>query len=305
MARVDETKIFDREVEAETFGKMVRMVIPRRVMVVSDKGGMGKTDLLRKLRLLCERDYDVPVALLPLEDFASRPDEFAVVSSMHKALRDSGAHLPSFDELNQARALKNTTGFLERLERVAAVVDMRNAAVTGAAKIAAMMINVEHAQNVVLPPWSEDADAQARALCVEAFLADLRAYAQERPVALLFDSVEKIGEHLRRWVLSEIVRKLALTDWESRKLVIVLAGQGAREMVYGRLPEVQHNCIEPVFAFQPWTAGQVREFLEVNDLTDMRPNEVEAIHSLLTGGHTLAAALMYARLFKDQRMAGI
>lgn len=301
MGRVDETKIIDREAEVALFGQMIRLEIPRRVMVVSDKSGMGKTDLLRKLRLQCERDYAVAVAFAPLEDFTSRQDEFALVASLHKALKATGASLPNFEELNNARGLNSTMAFLERVRSVAATVDMSNAAVTGAAKIAAMMINVDHADNVHLPPWNQETDTQARALCVEAFLADLITYAQQHPAALLFDSLDKIGEDLRRWILSEFVRKRALAEWQSRKLVVVLAGHGAADMVYGRLPENQHEFIEPIASFGKWTVAQVADFLKVNGYGDLQVGEINAIYELIKAGRPLSMALTVAATLSEER----
>ena len=54
MGSLDESKIIDREAEAEIFNSMLRFETPRRILVVSDKNGTGKSAILRKLRYLCE-----------------------------------------------------------------------------------------------------------------------------------------------------------------------------------------------------------------------------------------------------------
>lgn len=302
MTRPDETMIMDRDEESSRFFELLECKSSKRVYVVSNRSGTGKTALLRKLRLQCEVDHDVAVALAQMTDFKNKQDEFSLVSGLHKALKATGADLPNFEQLDQARGFGNTAAFLERVQTVAAAVDMRNAAVSGAAKIAAMMYNIEHADTVVLPEWNAETDEQARALCVEAFLADLANYTQSRIAVLLLDSLDEVGEDLRRWVLSELVRKQAIGNWPSRRLVVALAGQGLTEMVYGRLPKAEHECIQTLTEFGGWTLEQVKIFLAANGFTDLSHAEARAIHVLLDDpDFTLADAIFFATTMQARR----
>jgi len=179
---------------------------------------------------------------------------------------------------------------------------MRNATVSGAAKIAGMMFIIENAENVVLPTWTAEIDSLARLLCVDAFLSDLASFTQENLVVLLFDTLDEVGEELRRWILSEVVRRMALTNWENRRLVVVLAGEDIRELVYGRLPKEQHPCIELLETFGSWTLDEVREFLRVHGFTDLTKLEVKAIYTLLQGGvHTLVDGIWFATGIVERR----
>jgi hypothetical protein len=271
-------------------------------MLVSDRSGMGKTDLLRKLRLLCERDHGVAVALVLLDEFVGRQDEFTVVDHLHSALTSTGASFPRFAALNGALRRRDVTPFGDRFGgRVSAALDLRQAAIAGNARVSGVAID---ADNVTIAPqmWTDELDAYVRGRCVEAFLEELETYARERPVALLFDGLEKVSDALRRWIIVDIVRQRLLDDWQNRKMVVVLAGVDVADMILGRLPTGLHDCVEPVPSFSEWSREQVGEFLAANDLDQLEDTEVIAIHSLLSAKrYTLASLLLVASMMAQQR----
>lgn len=291
MGRLDETRIVDRDTEIQRLSRLVGPQAGPRVVVVSHRSGMGKTDLLRKLRLSCERDLEVAVGLVRLEDFESRPDEFAVVSHLARQLARTGAELPHFEELDRARAHGSTATFLEHVRSVRGHVDLTNAAVTGAPRIAAVMVEVQAGGHVSLPDWNPETDAQARSLCVEAFLSDLAAYAGTHPVVLIFDSVDAVGEELRHWILTEVVKARALA---AAGMVVVLAGEDAVDMVLGRLPRAQHDQVERIEAFAEWDVPLLREFFHVHGKDGLTDQEIEWLHTGMQIGHPLTTLLTFA-----------
>jgi hypothetical protein len=299
MARVDEANIIDREAEVEIFARMLHCDTPRRVLVVSDRGGMGKSDVLRKLRYVCEYTHDVPVALIQLEDFATRPDIFAIVRRLRDALDASGAELPTFDSLNNSRLFGNTVQFAEQVRSIHGMVDLRGAQVTSST-VAGTIFNIERAEHVSLPPWNEEAESQAREMCIEAFLVDLLNSARKNPTVLMFDTVDNAGEELLRWLFLELVRKRVLTGWQSHKLIVVLAGQKIAAMLDRRLRPEHRECIEPIASLSRWELHHVAEFLQVHGFCALKPGQVEAIHRLLGEGNTLTAALAIAKLVSEE-----
>ena len=279
MAQIDETKIIDREVETGAFQRILALESARRVLVITARAGNGNTDVLRKIRLQCET-AEVPVAMLSIESFENRPDEFAMVSELHKSFKNSGASLQAFEELNRARALSNTTAFYEKL-RSTGYLNLENADISGSPKFAALLI--EHADVVNLPEWNPETDREARALCVEAFMADLSRLAVERQIVLLIDGLDKMDDELRRWVVAQLVRRQAITEWQQRKLVVVIAGDDAQALVLGRLPKAQHECVEPVTG-EEWGRDLLQEFLEANGFKDLTEKEVDVLHTLFQSG---------------------
>lgn len=300
MTHIDESQIIDRDAEIEVFNSMLRYQTPRRVLVVSDKSGMGKSDVLRKLRYLCEFTHHIPVALIDLRVFASRPDVFKLVLEVQEALRSGGAAFPTFDVLNSARAFQDTNYFLEQMRTVHTLVDTRGAHIDGQARVAGIMFNVERADNVHLPPWNEQAETEAQSLCREAFLVDLLQYATERPVVLLFDTVDKASEELRHWLFLELISRRLLRDWQHHRLVVVLAGQGIAEILKARLRPEEGKCIEPIATLSRWEIHHVREFLMVHGFRNLSDGEVSSIHTLLGEGRTLSCALMVAELLASE-----
>lgn len=297
MSRVDEAKLVDREQELIVLTDMLYQRVHHRVLVISDGTGVGKTDLLRKLRLTCERDHEIPVALVYLGDFVGYQDEFAIVECMHKALKGTGAQLSSFDRVNTARGLGDTTAFLKDLN-ASGVVDLQNAVVQGAAKVAGMMVNIDKAENVIYPQWGPEMDAKAKALCVDAFLQDLESYTRDKPLALLFDDLEKVDEALRRWILTEVVRRRALSADAGGRLVVVLAGQEASDLVYGRLPRDQHDYVQTIGASAQWGEPEFRMFLAANGFGSLSPNHVAGLYLFYQGGESLAQIIVYATIAK-------
>ena len=289
MSDLDETKIIDRDEELATFRRMVTFEAPHRVLVVSHRAGMGKTDLLRKLRLHCERDLGLPVGLVQLGHFTQRQDEFDIVKCLYKALKETGASLPTFEDLEGA--LGYTLNFLDRLGSVKAFVDLSNAQLSDQARAAALMFNIEKIENFTLPEWNDVIDARARELCVRAFLLDLDRYTQTNTVVLLIDGLDEVGHELRRWVLNEFVRRGALNNWQQRKLVVALAGEDSADMVRGRLPADQHAHLHVVTAFGVWQVEEVRLFLEVNGIRSLADGELQAMQLLLSAGHPLTWVL--------------
>jgi len=295
MARVDETRIIDRDAEVEVFESMLRCDTPRRVLVVSDKSGMGKSDVLRLLRYKCDYNFDFPVTLLDFKDFESKPQIFAVVSHLREELGGGGAEFPSFDDLNGARAFGNVHYFTERL----------NARVGGMASIGAdgTIFNIGN-----IPPehpveWNEEAESQARTKCVEAFLVDLVTSSSQRQHVLLFDSLEKATEELERWLCLNLIRRWVLGRWESHNLIVVVAGQAVAGRLKGRLRPEYRKCIEPSASLRSWGRPQVAAFLEVHGFTSLTAGEVAAIHTLIGEGHTLAVALTFAKTLVEDRVA--
>jgi len=302
MARIDPTRIYDRDPEALVYAQLVRLEMPRRVLVVSERSGMGKTDFLRKLRLESTRDHAIPVALVHLDNFESRPDEALIVDMINDELTRTGAELPNYARLRAAHRMKDVLRFAEELKEVQGLVDMTAAVIEGGApKIAGIMYNIT-AETFVMPPWDEDMDAQAKSMCVQAFLADLTNYASQHPLALMFDAIDKAEEDILEWIISELVSRRALREWEQRKLVIVLAGVEVAELVLGRLHIDQREYVEQLPGFAEWDADQLKGFLEANDLGGLSQEELTALSLLLgSGRHSLMDVVLEAGAWLRRR----
>jgi hypothetical protein len=303
MARIDESQIVDRDDEVAILNGMLDFQTPRRVLTVSGKSGMGKSDVLRRLRHECEVTLSVPAALIDLRVFESRPDVFKLVLELREALHDGGARFPTFDALNAARAFQNSSHFLDQLRAVNALLDAHEAKIGGQARVAGIMFNIENAGNVQLPAWNDQAEVEAQSLCREAFLADLLDYAAGHPVVLLFDTVDKANEELRRWLFLELINRRLLAGWERHRLIVVVAGQEVKSMLSARLKPVHVPCVESIAAPWKWEFNHVREFLRVHGFRDLSDDDVKNIHDMLSRGKTLSCALLVAQALTAEMCA--
>ncbi|MGD9703412.1 MAG: hypothetical protein AB7Q42_13940 [Acidimicrobiia bacterium] len=297
MATIDETEIIDREAETASFAEMLGCTSPERVLVVDDKSGSGKSDLLRKLRLLCETRHEVPVALADCKDYESKPDAWFIVDDVCKDLVSTGADLPHFNSLNGARSLQRTDLFAQELQTVRGAIDLSGASISGGQQ-AGMIFNNSQEVNVAPQPWTDEAERWARALCIEAFLADLRATAHDRPVVLLFDTVDKANERLRRWLFQRLVRQTIVADRETHKVLVVMAGPGVLPMLEGRLSDEHKQCLASA-ALEGWNLEQVTAFLKAHKYS-LPDDSVGIIYQTLQLGYTLQQALNVAATFAER-----
>lgn len=300
MAALDETKIIDRVAEEEIFARMLQFQTTRRVMIVSDGRGRGKTDLLRKLRYVCSYLQEVPVALVDLEVHRIG-EEFDIAQTIRKQLAQGEVEVEfkGFDDLDQARSLGDKTHFMGRLKSVEGTVDLSGATVSGQAIIAGTMFKVEHTDNVSLPPWTDETERYARALCVEALFQDLHAYSQDKALVLLFDAVDRADETMRRWVLLDVLRRRFLGEAANRRIVLVLAGVGLDSMLAGLKPE-QRECLEPVATLSEWDLEHVARFLDVHGYPNLSDSDVQLIHNFIASGKSLTTALTIAQVLKSE-----
>jgi hypothetical protein len=296
MVSIDESKIIDRDAEAKIFRDMLRFETPRRILVVSGKSGMGKSDLLRKLRFMCENECGIPVALRDLRELESRPDVFPLVVSLHKALTDGGTAFPTFDARNRARIDHNRSALGEPQESSTGLVNATGAQIEDSAKVAGKMTVFERAEHVYMgqPQWTEEHETAARSRCIDGFLGDLLAFCRERPAVVLFDSIDNAGEDVQRWIFLDLIRRRLLPSVGELKLLVVLAGLGVTEMLNSRLQPAERECVEPIASLGEWGEETVADFLAAHDYPSFSKKEIKAIHTLLSAGYTLSEALVVA-----------
>jgi len=296
MSRPDEAKIVDRDTETDLFARTLPCDGPRRVLVVSDKSGMGKSDLLRKLRYLCEYIHEVPVALVDLADFQNRPEEFPIIEQLHKELSREAA-FPTFDALNTARAFKDAHKFYQQAVDVRGVIDLTDAEISGGT-LAGTVFQIEHAENVGTPDWSEQAEDVAKALCKRAFFTELMSVAHDRPVVILLDTIDKTGEELRRWLFRDLLKDRVLTNWAEHRVILVMAGKDLYDLVEPRIHADLKGCVEPITIKTEWTSELVEEFLAVHGFGTRVPaldaDEIGFVCRQLANGAPLTKVLTIA-----------
>jgi hypothetical protein len=290
-------EVIDCEAEKHRFEDLLRFATPRRIMTVSDDSGWGKSTFVRTLRHLCQFQYKIPVALVPLEDFENRPDELALVTDVVQQLEDVGVQFPSFDKLTRARSLHDVAIFAEGLGSVDA-----SGAVISESDLAVTMFkieNIEQFNKIGAPDWSEEADRQAKRLCVEAFLTELFETACERPIVIIFDTVESAHEKLKDWLFLTLVNHRILEHpGGEHMLLVVLAGRKLEAALKSRFSDYGF-FFDSISSLGTWEKDDTVRLFAVHGLGGLDHKVVDFLHERIAARDvSLTRALAIAAAFE-------
>jgi len=295
--------VVDCDAEARRLDELLTFVTQRRIMTVSDDSGWGKSTFLRKLHHLCRWRHGVPVALVPLEDYEDRPDEFALVTDLVAQLKESELRFPSFDELTLARSFHDVAMFANNVHGTANA----NGAVINESIIAGTMYkieNVEQFNRFGAPDWTDEADRQAKLLCVEAFFTELLDAARKSPLVIMFDTVESAHEKLKDWLFLALVKRRVLADPDGHKLVIVLAGKKLEADLRSRFLDYD-SFFESILSLGIWDLEDTARLFEVRGFDKLLPEDVHYLHAVIVSRNmSLIDVLAIADIINKKRIAG-
>jgi len=313
--------LIDRNAEQELFRQLASFTSPARVLTICDKGGWGKSSLLKRLKYNCQYELDPPVAvcLIELNDLGD-VSEFALVLKIVDELTTVGElttreRFARFDELDNARMDRNAAAFSERGgHRVMATA--RAGTVAEGAVVAG--INVQQADTVFTaeaPEFTPEQARRAERACVQAFFDDLREVCATQPVALLFDAWERCNSTLRDWILDEFLRNHALHPDSARrpdKLGVVVAGrpydpasstEGLRPDEFRRFfrsQEEMEASVLSVASLSEWEEDHISQFMVLNGLSRPTAEDIQLIKSSLRRGLSLEKIRTFVKWLADQ-----
>lgn len=294
----DPARFVDREVEAKRFEELLGLATQRRILAVTDDSGWGKSTFLKKLRFLCDFDHRIPAALIPLEEFDDRPDELELVSDVVDQLTEAGVPFPSFHKLNRQRSLHDSGMFVDSLR---GIVNASNASISGG-QVAGTIFNIERYDSVGAPDWTDEADRQAKQLCLEAFLTELFAAAQQRTIVIIFDNVGLVTRQPQRWVLRTLVTDRIVAERDAgHKLVIVMAGEKLERQLRSLFSDLACFDLIPVLgAMRP---EHIDQLFEVHNLEGLPADYLTWLQQrILAREISLAGALTLADVFCKVRL---
>ena len=268
----DPTRFVDREDEAGRFADLIMLGTNRRILAVSDDVGWGKSTFLKKLRFLCDFQHKVPAALIPLEEYDDRPDELDLVSDVVNQLAPD-ILFPTFSTLQRQRSFHSTDMFVDSLR---GIVNASNASISGG-QVAGTIFNIEHYDSVGAPDWTDEADRQAKQLCLEAFLAELFAAAKQRMIVIIFDNVGSITRQPQRWVLKTLVSDRVLAERNAgHKLIIVMAGEKLERQLRSVFSDLSRFDLIP--ALGALRAEDIDQLLEMHNMDELPHEYRNALH---------------------------
>lgn len=281
----DPRKFIDREFEQELFEELLQFKTDARLLSITDSGGKGKSQLLRRLQHRCMTVRPrIPVSLIALDQLAD-PSPLAIVKQAASDLMDRfGVPLPDFDKVDKARLAGD-------FMTIRATIDLQGASFEGAreVKISGAMATLQHADTVVVSSGAPQAltpeqESTARDLCVRAFFDDLKRYTKENPVVLMLDAYERAPQELKTWIVNHMLERYFF-DISNRpqRLVLVVAGRETPRLDLNWSPEDCSAVARSVDKLGTWEKRHVEECLRTHGYI-YEATHVELFYQMISQG---------------------
>jgi hypothetical protein len=295
-----EVTFIDREVERETFHEILKFENDVRLLTIKDKGGRGKSSLLKRLQYECHFIKDIPNSLILLDEI---PSGFDLVKTIRVDLKKfENLKFTKFDILDNARMLKDPNPFSDSLRDGSGMVNAEKAEIKDQAIVAARIDTIiQNAEKVVLKQrdkWpSEDYEAFVREYCVAAFFEDLKIMCKERSIVILLDAWEKCEAKLQQWILRPMLHNNCFRIPERPfRLVFVLAGRQIPPLKE-RLESEYPNLVVSRDKLSEWSIEHMEEFLKAHGFTGLTREEIKTICERVNHEKSLDWALSVARAY--------
>ena len=292
--------MIDREVEQEIFDRLLKLEDDARLLIISDKGGRGKTMLLKRLHYNCVYRHDLPVALVELQSLRD-PSPFTLIEEFHRNLIDVSPNLrfPRFDELNDARKLKDAARLGARAGLIEGRVDARAAEVSGSS---ARFIGVQMNNPTIIgaPEWTPEMEDNARRKCLQAFFDDLKEICEETTVVLLLDTWDGGNSELKRWIELVLLRHHCFKrETRPARLVLVLTGRPEGFPNFkDQLADQYPKLVRSIESFGEWNLDHVRAFLKIHGYEKIEEEDLQRIRAGINKpGKSLLDVLQAVKLF--------
>jgi hypothetical protein len=283
----------------------------RRLLVIGDSPGTGKSALLQKLRYNCIWEDEVPVSLVLLEENPNMPSRQTVTSEIEFVdwLRsDLAEHLsfPHYDFLNELRVnyqwpqiAQSLDSVSERLKGYAAEAQMKVGLVQGGvvAGVYIKELNLEPRTAWARP----EQERMASQKCLEAFLLDLRRVAASQTVVLLIDSYDRRQPGLQEWIVNGLIRPLLLRPSglpRAERLLVVLAGREDKLPPFRQMLQSDFDRLVASRKLLRWEKDHVRQFLGVHRLP-VNDEDFEFVYNKVQQGSSIRDALKLAAFLQE------
>lgn len=307
---LDPRDLIDRHAEQELFTKLVHSD-SARVLTICDRGGRGKSSLLRRLVYNCRYEFRPAVPACMVELDRIDPSGFAVVSTIVNELDDVEPGMRSrfakFAELDDARTLKDFSVFdVDTRSRVG--VEVSGQATAGRVEGVAAGI-YQHSGSITVnqrTDFTEEQEQRAQRRCVDAFFEDLRTVCATDAVAIVLDAWERCYVDLRNWISEVFLRAHCLNpnpNLRPAKLAVVVAGRphapveaphGLRPDEFERLFDRREDFVTNILSVRSlseWEREHVRAFMVLNGCATPDDDDVDFIQSRLRKGWSLEKIL--------------
>jgi hypothetical protein len=295
----------DHDHEQQVFRDLVTCASRARILTICDRGGLGKSSLLKRLRFNCESKIEPPIpsCLVELDKLPrEETSPFAFASRVARGFTLRGEDpARRFENFNSLYGAFDARDFAPFDDGGATVLSSGPRALAGA-QVGPMLggQNIGHAETVQLtavPDFTERQRQLAEKACVDALFDDLRTICAASPMVLLLDGWENCNLDLHKWIVDEMLGNHVLHPDASRrpeKLAVVIAGRpyepatvqlGLRTDKFVGLADAATVLSIP--SLSSWNSEHVRKFMELNGYPEASEAEVTSVREKLDKGVSL------------------
>jgi hypothetical protein len=318
---LDPRSLIDRQVEQEVFTELLPgpsqvNASSARVLVIGDRGGRGKSALLRRLLYNCRYEIKPPVngCLISLDNLEDT-SPFAFIKALHDGLKpvpdvDVRDRFAKFKQLNEARASKDDGAFRSQpawslgqgIVGTSLAGTMAPGARNAGVSIEAPNIRTQNIyQSGQAADWTAEQEYRAREKCIDAFFEDLRAVCATHAIVVLLDAWERCNIELREWIRDVFLGDRCLhpnPNLRPARLSIVIAGRhydpktpyGLRvdefRPLFGSQQEYE-AMVRDRRSLSDWDYEHVKQFMVNHGLDAPSDLEVAMIQEKLKQGRSL------------------
>jgi hypothetical protein len=311
---IDPSETVDRDAEQTEFASMLCTGGHRRMLVIGDAPGTGKSTLLRRLQYNCMWEHQVPVSLVLLEKDPDVPEERSTISSaiefVHWIREDLAAGdiaFPVYDFLNDLRLqflwppiATSLTSVEEYLEAQFRAQGMSLHGEASATSVDGGTVAGLYIKELRLEPqrsWARpEQERRSSQGCVEAFFRDLRRACSTRDVVLLVDSYDRRQDGLRDWVLNSFIRPMCLESKRPERLLVVLAGEEQKLPQFQQMLGANFDGLVASRKLLNWTEQHVRDFLRVHKYSQLSEVDFAFVYDKINHGWSIRDALQLAEI---------
>ncbi len=321
MINIDPSKTVDRQVEETEFGRMLSLADDRRLLVIGDAKGTGKSTLLRLLRYKCMWVHKVPVSLVLLEPDPDMPDDrlpiegpIEFVQWVREDLAATDLGFPVYDFLNDLRlqflwppiahSLTSVEDYLDEHFRAQGISLRGEASATSVSGGSVAGVYIKELRLEPQKAWARpEQERRSSQGCVEAFFHDLRRACATRSVVILIDSYEQRHPGLGQWILETFIRPMCLQQTRPQRLLVVLAGCESELPPFQQMLRADFDRLVASRRLLDWKEQHVRDFLSVHKYSHLGEDDFQFVFAKVRNGWSIRDALSLAEILARRAVA--
>lgn len=246
---------FNRRKELELYTNLLRFEQTTRVLLIQDKQGTGKSNLLQQFKqyALGQR---IPVSLIDIKTHAQH-SPLAIADEIYNDLSEAPTPFV-FTHYEEARRVARNRSWSQNIGQIQAV----------RASLTETELSAHFGGSAEQPPSSLTLDTNEERDLLRRFVRDLHAGCNERPAVILIDSYELASAEIGRWLQERLFPGLFyIQEPLAPNLLLVIAGKETPAFASNQLADTHTDLIQHISSLSYWTEEDIVECMQAYNVT--------------------------------------